>query len=104
MGASHESWKFVWEESVHTHKIYGGPWRIPTEISVGIEDCPFAPSLRVAGSPHLVLSTHIRLGDLSASVGILVYPNSRSPAAGASPDTALNRQSPLWQQRPPGLS
>ena len=70
----------------------------------GIDVCPFAPSLRVAGSPHQVLSTQIFLGDLSASVGILGRPNSRSPAAGASPGTALNRGSPLRPQRPPGLS
>ena len=53
------------------YKTYGAPWRIPTEISVRIEDCPFAPSSRSAGSPHLVLSTHRRLCDVSARVGIL---------------------------------
>ena len=74
------------------------------EISVTADHFPLAPSLRAAGSPHLVLSTQIFLGDLSASVGILGRPNSRSPAAGASPGTALNRRSPLRPQRPPGLS
>ena len=43
-------------------------WRNPTESSVEFDDCPFAPSLRVvAGSPHLVLSIHICLGDVPAS-------------------------------------
>ena len=86
------------------YKTYGGPWRAVTEISVTVDVFPLAPSLRAAGSPHLVLSTQIFLGDLSASVGILGRPNSRSPAAGASPGTALNRRSPLRPQRPPGLS
>ena len=77
-----------------THKTYGGPWRAVNEISFTVDVFPLAPSLRAAGSPHLVLSTQICLGDLSASVGILGRPNSRSPAAGASPGTALNRGSP----------
>ena len=76
------------------YKTYGGPWRTVTEISVTADHFPLAPSSRAAGSPHLVLSTQIFLGDLSASVGILGRPNSRSPAAGASPGTALNRGSP----------
>ena len=69
-------------------------WRTVTEISVTADYFPLAPPLRVSGSPHLVLSAQICLGDLSASVGILGRPNSRSPAAGASPGTALNRGSP----------
>ena len=59
---------------------------------------PLAPSLRAAGSPHLVPSTQIFLGDLSASVGIPGRPNSVA-AAGASPGTALNRGSlGIWAQ------
>ena len=76
------------------YKTYGGPWRTVTEISVTVDHFPLAPSLRVAGSPHLVLSTQIFLGDLSASVGILGRPNSRSLAAGASPGTPKNRACP----------
>jgi hypothetical protein len=68
-------------------KILASPWRIPAEIPAGIDYFPLAPSLRVAGSPHLVLSHRIFLNNLSASVGILGRPNSRSLAAGASPGT-----------------
>jgi hypothetical protein len=67
------------------YKTYGGPWRTVTEISVTADHFPLAPSLRAAGSPHLVLSTQIRLGEVSASVGTPGRSNSRSPAAGASP-------------------
>ena len=58
---------------------------MPGEISPGIVQFPLAPSLRAAGSPHLMLSTQIRLGEVSASVGTPGRSNSRSPAAGASP-------------------
>ena len=54
-----------------THKTYGGPWRTVNEISFTADVFPLAPSLRVADSPHLVFSTHIRLCDVSARVGIL---------------------------------
>ena len=67
---------------------------MPTEISVGIVQFPLAPSLRAAGSPHLMLSTQIRLGEVSASVGTPGRSNSRSLAAGASPGTPKNRACP----------
>ena len=76
------------------YKTYGGPWRTVSEISDTAHHFPLAPPLQVAGSPHQVLSTQISLGGLSASVGILGRPNSRSRAAGASPATPKNRACP----------
>ena len=77
----------IYYDALSFGKILVSPWRIPAEIPAGIDYFPLAPSLRVAGSPHLVLSHRIFLNNLSASVGILGRPNSRSLAAGASPGT-----------------